>query len=307
MSERERADAESITCAETPGRERMVWMNGALCRASEARLSLEDRGARDGEGLFETLAVHRGQPVMWLEHMERMVLAAAELGFPVPPAPARLLAGLDQLLQAERLSDAVARVTVTRGLAVARRRGPRTFAPAWIEVEPIESRRWRGARTGAARAIRSSRPFEPGPLGAYKTTSRLAYQLARDEARAAGADEALLVSPAGEWLEGAVSNLFVAIGGEVLTPPLARGILPGIARAVVLDQCARLGIPAREAMLEDRDIARADEVFLTNSIQEVVPLATLEGSALPGRAIGERLARAYRAAVSAGTRSGGLA
>lgn len=283
----------------SPGRrsarlpDRMLWIDGELCRGRDAVLTLFDRGARDGEGLFETLAVHGGEPLLWERHMERLVLAAAELGFPVPPSPATLRHGLDRVLEANRLGDAAVRVTVTRGVPG----GRPTRAGAWIEAEPLAARLWAGTRSGAARAIVSARPFEPGPLGPYKTTSRLAWQLAREEARAAHADEAVLVSPAGEVLEGSVSNVFAVLGDEVRTPPLSRGILPGITRAVTLRLCQTLGIAAREARLDLAELESADEAFLTSSLQGIVPLATLRGLPLPARAIGSRLRDAYRREV----------
>jgi branched-subunit amino acid aminotransferase/4-amino-4-deoxychorismate lyase len=165
-------------------------------------------------------------------------------------------------------------------------------------VEPLAARLWRGTRAGAATAIVSKRPFEPGPLGAHKTTSRLAYHLAREEARVARADETLLVSPAGEALEGAVSNVFAVFSGEVLTPPLASGILPGITRALVLRLCAAAGIPARERILTLADLRAADEVFLTNSVQEIVPVGTLQDLAIPGRSVAGTLLAAYRGEVA---------
>jgi branched-chain amino acid aminotransferase len=212
------------------------------------------------------------------------------LGFPVPPSPATLRAGLDQVLEAGQLRDAAARTTVTRGIPGQRP----TRAGAWIDAEPLRGRLWPGTRSGAASAIVSARPFEPGPIGRYKTTSRLAWQLAREEARAARVDEVLLVSPGGEVLEGSVSNVFVVTRGEVRTPPLAHGILPGITRAVVLSLCATLGVPAREGRVERADLERADEAFVTSSLQGVVPLATLAGRAFPTRAIGGRLREAWR-------------
>jgi branched-chain amino acid aminotransferase len=136
-------------------------------------------------------------------------------------------------------------------------------------------------------------------LGRHKTTSRLAYHLARDEARAAGADEALLVTAGGEVLEGTSSNLFAVIGGEVLTPRLSAGILPGITRALVLRTCAELGIPARECALERDQVIRADEIFLTSSVQEVVPLSRVDGREIPERQVGTRLLSAYRESVAA--------
>ncbi len=273
--------------------ERAVWINGALVRGEDVMLSLFDRGARDGEGVFETLRIYRGQPFAWERHMERLVLSAAELGFPVPPAPARLRHGLAQVLAADGLSDAVARITVTRGIPG----GRPTRSGAWVDVEPIAARIWKGARTSEARVIFSKRPFHPGALGRHKTTSRLAYALAREELRPAGADEALMCGADGEVFEGATSNVFAVVGGETLTPPLARGILPGIVRAWVIAAGPSLGVAVREAPLTREALLAADEIFLTNSVQEVVPVAAIGERALPAREVGLRLRDAYRAAV----------
>ena len=160
----------------------------------------------------------------------------------------------------------------------------------------------RGARDGEAIAVFSKRAFLPGALGRYKTTSRLAYHLARDEARARRADEALLVSPEGQVLEGSVSNLFAVVEGEVLTPPLEQGILPGITRGWVLAACAELRLPARERPITREQLEGAREVFLTNSVQQIVPVTRLEGRVVPERAIGLGLREAYRAMPPVGAR-----
>lgn len=282
----------SAATGPAPPPERVVWIDGALCRGRQAALSVFDRGARDGEGLFETLRLYGGRPFLWERHLERLVVSAAELGFPVPAPPAALRGALDELLEATGLRDAVARVTVTRGIPSGRR-GRRTRGSAWVEVEPLAARLWKGVRIGRPRAIVSRMAFHPGPLGGHKTTSRLAYHLAREEARAAGADEALLAGEAG-LLEGSASNLFLAIEGTLVTPPHELGILPGITRRVVLDLCARLAIPAAERPIALAELDRAAEAFLTNSVQEVVPLAEVGARRLPGRTLGTRLAEAYR-------------
>jgi len=276
---------------------RTLWINGHLRRGEEATLSLFDRGARDGEGLFETLRLYRGHPFAWDRHMERLVLSAAVLGFPVPASPVVLRKAVDELLAAEGLSDAVARITVTRGIP-GRAVGRATLTGAWVEMEPLAGRLWRGTGGGGASVIVSKRPFEPGPLGGHKTTSRLAYHLAREEARMARADETLLVSPAGEVLEGTVSNVCAVVAGEVRTPPLASGVLPGITRGLVLGLCAAAGIPAIERRLTLADLEAADEVFLTNAVQEIVPVAMLRGRTIAGRAVAETLRSAYRAEVA---------
>ncbi|MGH7742836.1 MAG: aminotransferase class IV [Candidatus Eiseniibacteriota bacterium] len=276
-----------------PGR--AIWIDGRLQRGPQATLSLFDRGARDGEGLFETVRVEGGRCHFWSRHLERLVLSAAELGFPVPPSPARLAAGVQELLAEENLSDAVVRITVTRGIPG----GRPTRTGCWIEAEPLTGRLWSGTRAGAARVVISRTAFEPGSIGRHKTTSRLAYHLAREEARAAGADEALLATAGGVLLEGAVSNVFVSVRGELLTPALSSGILPGIVRAVVLERCRQLGIAAHEAPLTIADLEHADEVLLTNCVQEVVPLASFGGRAFGAPKLAAKLLAECRAAAEA--------
>jgi len=283
--------------------DRAVWLNGRIVRGESAAVSVFDRGARDGGGLFETLRVYAGKPFAWERHMERLVLSAAELGFPVPPSPRRLREAVDEVLEACALSDAAVRITVTRGVAG----GRPVRTGAWVEAEPLGSRLWPGTRQLhpedggplGGRAVLSLTPFTPGFLGRHKTTSRLAWDLAREEARAAGADEALLISPDGELLEGAASNVFVVrSGGDIYTPPLAAPILPGVTRATVLELCGPLGIIAHEAPIPLEMLRWAAEVFVTNSVQEILPLREVAGRPVPEREVTLRLLECYRACVA---------
>jgi len=282
--------------------DRAVWLNGRIVRGESAVVSVFDRGARDGGGLFETLRVYAGKPFAWDRHMERLVLSAAELGFPVPPSPRRLREAVDEVLEACALTDAAVRITVTRGVAG----GRPVRTGAWVEAEPLGSRLWPGARQLdpvdggplGGRAVLSLTPFTPGFLGRHKTTSRLAWDLAREEARAAGADEALLVSPDGEVMEGAASNVFVVrAGGDIYTPPLSADILPGVTRATVLELCGPLGIIAHEAPIPLEMLRWASEVFLTNSVQEILPLREVAGRLVPEREVMLRLLECYHARV----------
>ena len=276
--------------------DRAVWINGRIVRGDEAALSVFDRGARDGGAIFETLRTYSGVPFAWERHMERMVLSAAELGFPVPPSPARLLDATRELLASQGMVDAVVRITVTRGIAG----GRPTRTGSWIDAESVGSRLWPGTRKASGTATLSRIPFEPGAIGRHKTTSRLAWDLAREEARAAGVDEALLVSPACEVLEGAASNLFILhSSGDVITPPLSANVLPGVTRAIVIGLCTKLGLPVREAPIPVEMLRWAQEVFLTNSVQEVLPLERVAGHAVPGKETGLLLLGAYRAMLPA--------
>jgi branched-chain amino acid aminotransferase len=284
--------------------DRAVWLNGRIVRGESAAVSVFDRGARDGGGLFETLRVYGGKPFAWDRHMERLVLSAAELGFPVPPSPRVLREAVAEVLEACALADAVVRVTVTRGVSG----GRPVRTGCWIEAEPLGGRLWPGARQLdpddggplGGRAVISQTPFTPGFLGRHKTTSRLAWDLAREEARAAGADEVLLVSPAGDVLEGAASNVFVVrSGGDVFTPPLTADILPGVTRATVLELCGALGIIVHEAPIPIEMLRWAAEVFVTNSVQEILPLREVAGRRVPEREVTLGLLACYRTCVAA--------
>ena len=284
--------------------DRAVWLNGRIVRGESAAVSVFDRGVHGG-GLFETLRVYDGRPFAWERHMERLVLSAAELGFPVPPSPTQLRDAVGEVLEACALSDAVVRVTVTRGVTG----GRPVRTSAWVEAEPVGSRLWPGARQRhpedggplGARAVLSQVPFTPGFLGRHKTTSRLALDLAREEARAVGAEEVLLISPDGDVLEGAASNVFVVrAGGDIFTPPLEADVLPGVTRATVLELCRPLGIIAHEAPVPLEMLRWASEVFVTNSVQELLPLREVAGRRTPEREVTLRLLECYRARVAEG-------
>jgi len=276
--------------------DRTVWIDGALVRGSAAMVSVFDRGAHDGGGIFETFRVHDGRPFLWTRHLERMVVAAAELGFPVPPSPTTLRDGLDAVLAANGLTDAVGRITVTRGIAG----GRPVRTGCWIEAEPVEGRLWRGTRTGKGAVILTKRPFAADTLARYKTTSRLGYHLAAEEARAAGADETILLTHQGEVLEGSASNVFLHVDGQIATPSHNRGILAGITRAFVLQACYEMGFALRTSAIWRDELFIADEVFLTNAVQGVVPVATVEGRAVKSRGIAARVREALDRAVAAG-------
>ena len=276
--------------------DRVLWIDGQLLRGEAARVSVFDRGAHDGGGIFETFRVHDGRPFLWERHLERMVLAAAELGFPVPPSPTTLREGLDATLAANDLTNAVARITVTRGIAG----GRPTRTGCWIECESVAGRLWRGTRTGQGAVILSKRAFSPGVLGAYKTTSRLAYHLAYEEARAVGADETILLTQRGEVLEGSASNVFLYIDGQVATPSHNTGILPGIMRAFVLQVCYELGYALRTSAIWRDELSIADEVFLTNSVQGVVSIATVSGRPVKSSGVAEKVREVLERAIGAG-------
>lgn len=261
------------------------WLNGRLVEAGAPALRLDERGFTLGDGLFETLAVRDGRPQHLEPHLLRLAEGAALLRLPLPPRE-RLEQALRETLRANDLTAGVLRLTLTRGHS---RRG----------IEPEPGAEPTLAVTAAppppppppARLIVAGgmRRDEGSPLSRVKALAYLPSVLARLEARAAGADEALLPNTAGRIASATVANVFLLAGGRVVTPPLSDGPLPGIARGVIL----AAGL-AEEAPLEAALLAEAEALVLTNSLS-LRPASALAGRPLDlaaGQALAARFAEA---------------
>jgi branched-subunit amino acid aminotransferase/4-amino-4-deoxychorismate lyase len=131
----------------------------------------------------------------------------------------------------------------------------------------------------------------------HKTLAYLDHVIARELARARGADEALRLDAGGHAVEGATCNVFVVAGDTVMTPPTDSGALPGIVRARVLALCATAGVRAVVRPITLRDVRGADELFVTSSLRGVVPVTRLDGAPCPSGPVTGRLVRAYAGAM----------
>ena len=137
-----------------------------------------------------------------------------------------------------------------------------------------------------------------------KSNNLLNNALAMQEALRAGADEALMCNYRGQIAECAQSNVFLVRGGEALTPPLAAGLLEGVTRNVLFEIGSEIGIPVREQVLRLDEVEAADEIFITSTTREVLPVTTLDGrpvgSGAPGpvtRALADAFRRKARSAA----------
>lgn len=282
-----------------------VWLDGALVRENAARISPADRGFLLGDGLFETMRAYGGRPFRLADHLARLEAGAARIGLELPDD---LRDAVAVTLEANDLDNAAVRITVSRGVT-----GPGLTPP--LEAEPtvlVTARAYRPRAEwythGIAANFASGRLDEHRASAGLKQLGYLDGVLALREARAAGAEDALLLDTEGHVAEAAASNLFVVVGGVLRTPPLSCGILPGITRAVVLELAAARGLATREEPLTPATVSTAEEAFLTSSLRELVPLTRLSGRTLgngsPGaitRALLEdyqRQARAHAAAAS---------
>ncbi len=252
----------------------MVWVDGRLGDAEEARVSPFDHGILVGDGVFETLRVYRGVPFAWTRHLARLDHSARGLGLDVPP-PADLREAAGAVLRANGLQEARLRITVTGGTAaLGSERGD--SAPTVI-VAASAFRPW----PPTVAVVVSPWPRnERSATAGLKTISYAENVVALGHARERGAGEAVFANTRGELCEATGSNVFVVSGGVVRTPPLSSGCLPGVTRALLLELCDRAGIAAEEAALPVSALAGADEAFLTSTTREVQAISTVDGAAL---------------------------
>jgi 4-amino-4-deoxychorismate lyase len=233
-----------------------------------------DRGLAFGDGLFETMAVKDGQ-VRWLAlHLDRLEHGCRRLAI---PAPARGTLEHELRTHCPRAGRAVAKLIVTRGA------GPRGYAAP----EPTVPTRVLGIsawpdfpvaryRDGIAVGVCELKLGENPALAGLKHLSRLEQVLAQLELKGRAVDQGLLLDTSGNVVGGTSSNLFAVFGAELVTPALLRCGIKGVMRRAVLEAAATLGLRAAERDLTLAQISRADELFMTNALIGVWPVATLD-------------------------------
>lgn len=269
----------------TPGR--LAIVDGRTVAEAKATVPIDNPSFLSGFGVFDTLLLVDGAPVFWEAHLARLQAGVARLGIDWPVAVERLPARL-AALAASNLSGAregALRITVTPARLTAD--GP--LGSFWVAtVRPIPERTLR-KRRGVRGAILRGGAGRTMP--GIKSTSYVAPHLPLP----AGANEWILADRRGAILEGGSSNLFLEVAGELRTPPLSAGLLPGIVREWVLARAVQRGIPVRMSRFEAADARGADGSFATASLTGLAAWVSLDGERLPGLGpIGRSLRADYR-------------
>jgi branched-subunit amino acid aminotransferase/4-amino-4-deoxychorismate lyase len=266
----------------------VVNIDGLFIDPQMACLPLDDGAVLFGDTIFETLKTRAGRIRFLEEHLDRMELAARLLAFPFDrPVLREALTATAQRLDATvgRL-----RLTLTRGAFTGLHLPPaaqgRYFILARPYAEPTESDR----TTGVVCVIAPNRRVNPlSHLPQMKRGNYVDCLYAADFARRRGAREALFVSAEGCVLEGATSNLFALQDDTLVTPPAGELVLAGIMRRQVLRAAAGLGLQVEERDVRLGELFAADEVFLTNSLIDLLPVSQIEGRPLRRGTLTERL------------------
>ena len=262
-----------------------IFVDGRFVPAARAQVSALDRGLLYGDGLFETFRTYRGIPFALDDHLSRLRQAAERIRLPVHRSSSWWRTVIAEVLRRNRLDsrDAVVRVTITRGAGGASLIPPRGIRPTILVVAralPRQVSSWH--QSGVPVVLLPFHPGLDGLLGGLKTTDYLTALMGKMLAREHGAFEGIYQTASGEVLEGTTSNVFLANGRRLETPPLSRGILPGITRERVLAIARRNGFAVRERTIRTRELRDAQAAFLTASTIEVMPIRSIDGHPLHG-------------------------
>ncbi|GGU97849.1 4-amino-4-deoxychorismate lyase [Kitasatospora herbaricolor] len=249
----------------------MIWVNGSLVANDAATVSVLDHGLTVGDGVFETVKAEDGRLFALTRHLERLTRSARGLGLPDPDHDL-VREACEQVVAADPMPLGRLRITYTGGTSpLGSERGDQ--GTSLVVALGTAARR---ADTTAVVTV-PWRRNEHSAVAGLKTTSYAENVVALAAAHRAGATEALFANTAGQLCEGTGSNVFVVLGGRLLTPTLAAGCLAGITRRLVVEWC-----DAEEVDLPLSVLAQAEEVFLTSTLRDVQAVTRIDGRELPG-------------------------
>ncbi len=265
-----------------------VYVNGKLTPKSKATVSVFDHGFLYGDGVFEGVRSYNGLVFKLSEHIDRLYESAHTLMLRIPMNKDMMSDAVVKTLKANKLNDAYIRIIVSRGagdLGLDPRKCPHptiiiitdriTLYPKSLYSKGLE-----------IITVPTSRNLPEAINPQIKSLNYLNNILAKIEAVGAGFEEALMLSAHGQVAECTGENIFMVKGEALITPPASMGILKGITRQAVMDLGNTLGFKCIEEVLSRHDIYNADEVFLTGTAAEIVPIVKVDhrviGTGKPG-------------------------
>ena len=276
-----------------------ITIDGSVFTEESARISVLDRGFLYGDSIYEVVRTYGGRPFALDEHLRRLQRSAELLGIKLPVTLEALAAEIQATLDAAANAESYVRLIVTRGS------GPINLAPGAAEspcrviiVAPLVPLPDALYDEGASICLVPAGRLSGGavPSGA-KSGNYLVNVMALGSARRRGAHEAVLLDAEGRVAEGASSNIFALTGRRLHTPALSVGILEGITRHKVIELAREVGLEVEECEILPDELKRADELFLTSTLREVLPVVRVDGDVVgdgsPGPMTRE-LRRLYR-------------
>ncbi len=258
-----------------------IFLNGEFIKQEEARISPFDHGYLYGMGVFETYRTYRGIPFLLDEHLERLNAGLEEMGIQHAFERAEVMPVIEKLSELNRLPNSYIRMNVSSGPGQIGLQVDPYLEPTVIlfqkELPPLELLREKEA---VVLTIRRNTPETKRRLKSHHFFNNIA---AKRELGTDPGKEGIFLTADGYLAEGVTSSLFWVKDGKLFTPMIETGILEGITRQFILRLAGRLGIPVEEGMYKVQKLAEAEEIFFTNSIQEIIPVNVFEGKSFPGK------------------------
>lgn len=269
-----------------------VWINGRLVPEDKAQIPVADSAYLYGHGVFETLRASSGQVRFLKDHLGRLRRNARLLELKLPYSDSCLQRELQKILGKNGLREATIRVTLSENVS-----GHQLVIMAKPFVPYPRTCYVKGGKLILIQSVKA----DASTIASVKTTSYLTKILARKEIRKRRAVEGVLLNHEGCVTEGGSSNLFIVKNGVLLTPPLSDALLPGIRRDVILNFAKKYGIPFEEKSLRPGDLFQSDEIFITSTLKDILPICKFEGKVIgtgcPGP-LTRRLIAAYQEGIS---------
>lgn len=257
-----------------------IGLNDEVIDAKKASVSVLDHGLLYGIGLFETFRTYGGVPFLLERHLARIAEGCKELGIPFNPSVEHLLDWIRRVMDKNELKEAYIRYTITAGedilgLPSADYQKPNHLL--YIKALPkMPDKLYSEGKELQLLTLRRNTPEGPVRFKSlHYMNNILAKRELRGYASAAYGAEGLMLTSQDFIAEGIVSNIFFVQKGKLYTPDLSTGILPGITREMVIELACAAGISVEEGAYYLERLLTADEVFLTNSVQEIVPVTAL--------------------------------
>lgn len=281
---------------------RIIYLNGKYLPEEEAKVSVFDHGFLYGDGVFEGIRAYRGRVFKLDEHLARLYESAKSIMLDIPETYGEMREATLETIRKNGLSDAYIRIVISRGfgdLGLDPRKCPKAttvIIASTIVLFPAEL--YEKGLPVITVATRRNVPDALDPQ--IKSLNYLNNILVKIEANRAGVLEAIMLNAQGYVAEGTGDNVFIVKKGNILTPPTYVGALNGITRQVIIDQAVEAGYTMLERPFTRHDLYVADEIFLTGTAAEVIPVIDVDGRKIgdgtPGPVTGD-LIRRFRALV----------
>jgi len=270
--------------------EPLIYINGEFYPKSQASVSVYDHGLLYGDGVFEGIRAYNGVVFKLREHIERLYASAKAIMLEIPMDKEEMIDAVLETLRKNKLKDAYIRLLVTRGVGDLGLDPRKCKKPNVIIIaEPMLPLYGKESKLKGVSLIFSSvrRDRVDATTHQIKSMNYLNSILAKLEAIAAGADDAVMLDERGFVSETTATNIFIVKNRKITTPPTTTGALPGITRNFVIELARRLGYDVEEKDITPFELLTADEVFITGTGAEIVPVTKIAGRVIGHGTAGE--------------------